>query len=204
MFSLSKDNTVEDVISNLADNSLPSISPGQANKLDNDTPIKERKPLPDHVKYVFLGDGNTLPVIISSKLTKTQEEELVAVLQSHKKALGWTISDIKGISPSICTHRILLETGAEPVHQPQRRLNPVVLEVVKAESRLRLFPGKLRTRWKGPFEVTKVCTHGAVEIRSPSSLKSFIVNGHRLKPYHENFQPEHEEREGLEDPIYSE
>ncbi|CAA0811923.1 Unknown protein [Striga hermonthica] len=151
MFSLSEDNTVEDVISNLADNSLPSISPGQANKLDNDvitdeglgtngrgesigissfdnneksppsilqTPIKQLKPLPDHVKYVFLGEGNTLPLIISSKLTKTQEDELVEVLQSHKQALGWNISDIKGISPSICTHRILLEMGAEPVRQP--------------------------------------------------------------------------------------
>ncbi|CAA0828778.1 Unknown protein [Striga hermonthica] len=76
------------------------------------TPVKELKPLTDHVKYVFLGEGNTLPVIISSKLTRTQEDELVKVLQSHKQALGWTISDIKGISPSICTHRILLETGA--------------------------------------------------------------------------------------------
>ncbi|CAA0805919.1 Unknown protein [Striga hermonthica] len=97
------------------------------------TPVKELKPLADHFKYIFLGEENTFPVIISSKLTKTQEDELVKVLQSHKQALGWTISDIKGISPSICTHHILWETRAEPVRQPQHRLNPVVLDVVKVE-----------------------------------------------------------------------
>ena len=72
-------------------------------------PIVELKMLPDHLKYPFLGENETLPVIISNNLTKEQEEKLIAVLKKCKTAIGWTIADIKGISPSTCTHRILLE-----------------------------------------------------------------------------------------------
>ena len=93
----------------------------------------EPKPLPDHLKYVFLGEGETLPVIIANGLSKTQEDKLVVVLRRHKRAIGWTLDDITGISPSTCMHRIFLEEGAKPVRQPQRRLNPLILDVVKKE-----------------------------------------------------------------------
>ncbi|XP_024984021.1 uncharacterized protein LOC112519934 [Cynara cardunculus var. scolymus] len=52
----------------------------------------------------------------------------------------------------------------------------------------KLFPGKLRSRWVGPFIVVKVYAHGAVDIESPKTGKSFKVNGHRLKPFYEGFQ----------------
>ena len=55
------------------------------------------------------------------------------ILKEHKTAIGWTIADIKGISPSTCMHRILLEEGAKPSRQPQRRLNPPMMDVVKKE-----------------------------------------------------------------------
>ena len=55
------------------------------------------------------------------------------VLKEHKTAIGWTIADIKGISPSTCMHRILLEEEAKPSRQPQRRLNPPMMDVVKKE-----------------------------------------------------------------------
>ena len=61
------------------------------------------------------------------------EEKLLRVLKKHKKAFGWTIADIKGISPSICMHKILMEDNYEPTVQPQRRLNPKMQEVVKKE-----------------------------------------------------------------------
>ncbi|KAJ9183080.1 hypothetical protein P3X46_006991 [Hevea brasiliensis] len=76
--------------------------------------VLELKPLPKHLKYVYLGENETLPVIISSNLTKIQEERLTRVLRVHKKAVGWTIADIKGISPSVCMQRILLEDDAKP------------------------------------------------------------------------------------------
>src|ERR1044071_3764794 len=96
-------------------------------------PVIELKQLPEHLKYAFLGEKDTLPVIISSKLSKEQEEKLVQVLKRNVTALGWTIADIKGISPSTCMHRILLEEGVKPSRQPQRRLNPPMMEVVKKE-----------------------------------------------------------------------
>nr|XP_009770388.1 PREDICTED: uncharacterized protein LOC104221097 [Nicotiana sylvestris] len=62
-----------------------------------------------------------------------QESKLIGVLRKHKTALGWTIADIKGISPTICVHRILMENDYKPIVQPQRRLNPAMQEVVKKE-----------------------------------------------------------------------
>ena len=96
-------------------------------------PELELKSLPEHLKYKFLGEGDTLPVIISSKLTEEQEEKLTQVLKERKLAIGWTIADIRGISPSTCMHHIYLEEDAKPVRQPQRRLNPPMMEVVKKE-----------------------------------------------------------------------
>jgi len=58
---------------------------------------------------VFLGPKETLPVIISSLLFFDQEEELIRVLSDHKSAIGWSVADLKGISPTICMHRIHLE-----------------------------------------------------------------------------------------------
>ncbi|XP_070675197.1 uncharacterized protein [Malus domestica] len=77
-------------------------------------PTLELKPLPDHLKYVFLGDDETFPVIVSSSLTAHEEEKLIRVLREHKTAIGWTLADIRGISPTTCMHRILLEEGTKP------------------------------------------------------------------------------------------
>ncbi|CAN6557463.1 unnamed protein product [Malus baccata var. baccata] len=96
-------------------------------------PVLELKPLPDHLKYVFLGDNETLPVIVSSSLTAIEEEKLIRVLKEHKTATGWTLADIRGISPTTCMHCILLEEGAKPTREAQRRLNPPMMEVVKKE-----------------------------------------------------------------------
>ncbi|KAJ9175450.1 hypothetical protein P3X46_014002, partial [Hevea brasiliensis] len=76
---------------------------------------------------------NIFPVIISSNLTKIQEDRLIRVLRVHKEVIRWTIVDIKGISPSMCMHRILLEDEAKPSRKAQRRLNPQMMEVVKKE-----------------------------------------------------------------------
>mgnify|MGYP001589073465 CR=1 FL=1 len=61
----------------------------------------ELKQLPSHLKYAFLGEGDTLPVIISCKLTAPEEEKLIRVLKDHKEAIGWTLGDIKGLSPAL-------------------------------------------------------------------------------------------------------
>ncbi|XP_045809427.1 uncharacterized protein LOC123903826 isoform X3 [Trifolium pratense] len=98
-----------------------------------EAPELELKPLPSNMKYVFLNPPSSLPVIISADLTDTMEEQLLRVLRENKEAFGWSIHDIKGISPSICTHRIYMEDDYQPRALPQRRLNPNMKEVVKNE-----------------------------------------------------------------------
>ncbi|KAL2232440.1 UNVERIFIED_CONTAM: hypothetical protein Sindi_1424000 [Sesamum indicum] len=91
------------------------------------------KELPKHLKYAFLGEKKTLPVIISSKLTNIEKEKLIRVLRKFREAIGWTIADIKGLSPSTCMHRVLPEEGTKPSREAERRLNPLMMEVVKKE-----------------------------------------------------------------------
>ncbi|KAL9252142.1 Retrovirus-related Pol polyprotein from transposon 297-like protein, partial [Drosera capensis] len=102
-------------------------------EFDGEAPKVELKKLPSHLKYVFLGEGETLPMIISNNLSPLQDERLIRFLKDHKEAIGWTIADIKGISPSTCMHKILMEKGSKPSRQAQRRLNPPMMEVVKKE-----------------------------------------------------------------------
>ena len=61
-------------------------------------PTLELKTLPSYLKYAFLKKDSKLPIVISSSLTNVQKEKLLRVLREHKKSLGWTITDIKGIA----------------------------------------------------------------------------------------------------------
>jgi hypothetical protein len=96
-------------------------------------PVLELKELPTHLKYVYLGDGKTLPAIIANNLSELQEEKLIRVLRENKGALGWTLTDIQGISPATCMHRIFLEDDSKPARDAQRKLNPPMKEVVLKE-----------------------------------------------------------------------
>ncbi|CAL8135312.1 unnamed protein product [Prunus armeniaca] len=96
-------------------------------------PKLELKLLLSHLKYAYLAEFETLPVIIAFELTPLEEDKLIRVLKEFKSAIGWSIADIKGISPTMCMYRILLEEGAKPTREPERRLNPHMKEVVRAE-----------------------------------------------------------------------
>ena len=96
-------------------------------------PKVEQKPLPCHLRYAYLGESCTLPVIISASLITSEEVNLLRVLRDHKDAIGWSLDDLKGICPSMCVHRILLEEGHKPSVKAQRRLNPTMKEVVRKE-----------------------------------------------------------------------
>ncbi|XP_059431555.1 uncharacterized protein LOC132165068 [Corylus avellana] len=148
-------------------------------------PIPDLKPLPSFLKYVFLGDEGTLPVIISNKLSAPQEEKLVQVLKEHKTAIGWTIADIKGISPSTCMHRILLEEGAKPSRQPQRRLNPPMMDVVKKEILKLLEVGVIYpisdSNWVSPVQVVPKKT-GITVVKNQNNelVPTRVQNGWRV------------------------
>ena len=74
-----------------------------------------------------------MPVIIASDLNEQQVESLVKVLKKFKRAIGWTIADIIGISLGMCSHKIQLMHDHKPSIKHQRRLNPPMQEVVKKE-----------------------------------------------------------------------
>ena len=82
---------------------------------------------------MFLEEDETKPVVISNALTSKEETRLVEILKRNKEAIGWHISDLKGINPAYCMHMIMMEEDYRPVHQPQRRLNPTMKEEVKKE-----------------------------------------------------------------------
>ena len=69
-------------------------------------------------------------MIISTDLDSSQEGKL---LNENKEALGWTMANIKGISPSIVQHRIHLREKTKPIKDPQRKLKPTMKEVVRKD-----------------------------------------------------------------------
>ncbi|GKB77559.1 reverse transcriptase domain-containing protein, partial [Tanacetum coccineum] len=96
-------------------------------------PKLELKDLPSHLEYAYLEGIDKLPVIIAKGLKADAKEALLKVLKSHKRAIAWKITDIKGIDPRFCTHKILMEEDYKPTVQSQRRVNPKIHEVIKKE-----------------------------------------------------------------------
>ncbi|XP_015158401.1 uncharacterized protein [Solanum tuberosum] len=108
-------------------------SPPAKPSIQERAPVLELKQLPNHHMYVFLGTNNTLPVILAADVNEEQVQEVIKVLRRYKRAIGWTIADIIGIPPGICTNKIQLEEDCSLSIEHQRRLNPPMQEVVKKE-----------------------------------------------------------------------
>nr|GFA61068.1 reverse transcriptase domain-containing protein [Tanacetum cinerariifolium] len=98
----------------------------------DEPPDLELKELLSHLEYTFLEGTNKLPIIISKELKDEEKYSLLKVLKSHKRAITWKISNIKGIDPRFCTHKILMEDDFKPAVQHQRRY-PKIHEVIKKE-----------------------------------------------------------------------
>ena len=87
------------------------------------------KELPSHLNC----PEKAKPVIISTSLTEDEEKKLLKILRKYKEVIAWSIEDLKGINPSICMHKILLDDNAKTLIEHQRRLNPVMKDVVRKE-----------------------------------------------------------------------
>nr|GFA27146.1 hypothetical protein [Tanacetum cinerariifolium] len=148
-------------------------------------PTLELKPLPSNLKYDFLGHNNTLPVIVASDLSGSQEEALLKVLSKYKAAVGWTIADLKGISPSLCMHRIVTDPDVKPSKDAQRRLNPNMKEVVKKKVLKWLDAGIIYpisdSKWVSPTQtMPKKAGITVVETESEEKLTTRPVTGWRV------------------------
>nr|GEZ34276.1 reverse transcriptase domain-containing protein [Tanacetum cinerariifolium] len=116
-----------------AHNDLKVVEP-KNDKSSNDEPPKvEFKELPPHLEYAFLGENEKWPVIISKYLSVNEKSALIEVLKSRKKTIAWKLTDIRGIDPEFCSHKILLEDDFLPKVQSQRRVNPKIHDVIKKE-----------------------------------------------------------------------
>nr|GEU44509.1 reverse transcriptase domain-containing protein [Tanacetum cinerariifolium] len=112
---------------------LKVIEPKNDKSFDDELPEVELKELPPHLEYAFLGENNKWPVIISKDLSVNEKSALLEVLKLRKKAIAWKLTDIKGIDPEFCSHKILLEDEYSPKVQIQRRVNPKIHDVIKKE-----------------------------------------------------------------------
>ncbi|GKA35464.1 hypothetical protein Tco_0721955 [Tanacetum coccineum] len=100
----------------------------------NEPPEVELKDLPPHLEYAFLEGNDKLPVIIAKDLKNEEKAALIKVLKSHKRAIAWKLSDIKGIDPEFCTHKILMEEDYEPTVQHQREFDVIIRDQKGAEN----------------------------------------------------------------------
>nr|GEW64932.1 reverse transcriptase domain-containing protein [Tanacetum cinerariifolium] len=115
-----------------AHNDLKVVEPKNQSS-DDEPPEVELKELPPHLEYAFLGDNEKWPVIIVKDLNVNEKSALINVLKSRKKAIAWKVTDIRGIDPEFCSHKILLEEDFSPKVQSQRRVNPKIHDVIKKE-----------------------------------------------------------------------
>nr|GEX43891.1 reverse transcriptase domain-containing protein [Tanacetum cinerariifolium] len=99
----------------------------------DEPPEIELKDLPHHLEYAFLEGDNKFPVIIAKELGDEEKSALIKVLKSHKRAIAWKLSDIQGINPEFCTHKILREEDYKLMVQHQRRVNLKIYDVIKKE-----------------------------------------------------------------------
>jgi len=97
---------------------------------------------PKGLRYAFLGPNDTYPIIINNGLSDEQVNQLLNKLRKYRRAIWFSLADINGISPSLCTHMIHLENESYTSIKPQRRLNPNLKDVVKKEI-LKLLDGDI-------------------------------------------------------------
>ncbi|GJV45076.1 reverse transcriptase domain-containing protein [Tanacetum coccineum] len=120
-------------------------------------PEVELKELPPHLEYAFLEENNKLPVIISKDLSQEEKTSLINVLKNRKQAIAWKLSDIRGIDPEFCSHKILLEDDYQPSVQHQRRVNPKIHDVIKKEVEKLLDAGLIYPISDSPHGLVRHC-----------------------------------------------
>nr|GEU96892.1 reverse transcriptase domain-containing protein [Tanacetum cinerariifolium] len=147
---------------------LKVVEPTNEKSSIDEPPVVELKDLPPHLEYAFLEGNDKLPVIIAKDLKDEEKTALIKALKSHKQALAWQLSDIKGIASKFYTHKILIEDDFKPAVQHQRRANPKIHEEIKKEVLKLLDAGLIYPISNSPWE------------KSHFMVKEGIVLGHKI------------------------
>ncbi|GJS20199.1 reverse transcriptase domain-containing protein [Tanacetum coccineum] len=143
---------------------LKFVEPKNEKSSIDEPPVVELKDLPPHLEYAYLEGDDKLPVIIAKDLKDEEKAALIKVLKSHKHAIAWQLSEIKGISLKFCTHKILMEDDFKPAVQHQRWVNPKIHDVIKMEGGItvaeneenELIPTRLVTGWRVCIDYQKL------------------------------------------------
>nr|GEW02157.1 reverse transcriptase domain-containing protein [Tanacetum cinerariifolium] len=151
----------------------------------DEPPEVELKDLPPYLEYAFLKGDNKLPVIISKELGDEEKYALIKVLKSHKRAIAWKLSDIQGIYPEFCTHKILMEKDYKPAVQHQRRVNSKIHDVIKKEVEKLLDAGLIYlisdSPWVSPVHrVPKKGGFTVIENEENKLIPTCLVTGWRV------------------------
>nr|GEZ13619.1 transposon Ty3-I Gag-Pol polyprotein [Tanacetum cinerariifolium] len=152
---------------------------------EDEPPKVELKELPPHLEYAFLGDNGKWPVIIAKDLSSNEKTDLINVLKTRKKAISWKLTDIKGINPEFCSHKILLEEDYSPKVQSQRRVNPKIHDVIKKEVEKLLDTGLIYPISDSPWVSTIHCVTkkgGMIVIKNDENelVPTRLVTGWRV------------------------
>ena len=148
-------------------------------------PKMELKPLPARLRVAFLGPNSTYLVIINPELNNVESALLLCELRKYRKALGYSLDDITGISPTLCMHMIHLEGESITSVEHQRRLNSNLRDVVKKEIMKLLDAGIIYpisdSTWVSPVHVVPK-KGGVIVIKNEKNelIPTRTVTGHRM------------------------
>nr|GEY93810.1 reverse transcriptase domain-containing protein [Tanacetum cinerariifolium] len=141
---------------------LKVIEPKEDKSSNDEPPEVELKDLPPHLEYAFLGDNNKWPVIIAKYLSVDEKSALIKVLKSQKQAIAWKLTDIKGIDPEFCSHKIFLEEDYAPKVQNSLWVSPIHCVSKKegmtviTNDQNELVPTRLITEWRACIDYQKL------------------------------------------------
>ncbi|GJS69197.1 reverse transcriptase domain-containing protein [Tanacetum coccineum] len=146
----------------------------------DEPPEVKLKDLPPHLEYIFLEGDDKLPVIIAKDLSVEEKAALIKVLKSHKRAIDWKLSDIKGINPEFCTHKSLIEEDYKPAVQHQRRVNPKIHDVIKKEVEKFLDAGLIYPISDSPWANEVLISSLLAIVEPPGTIYSDNLTLHRF------------------------
>nr|GEV81074.1 reverse transcriptase domain-containing protein [Tanacetum cinerariifolium] len=173
---------------------LKVLKPTNEKSSIDEPPVVQLKDLPPHLEYAFLEGDDKLPVIIAKDLKDEEKNALIKVLKSHKQALAWQLSDIKGINQEFYTHKILMEDDFKPAVQHQKRVNPKYHE---EKSHFMVKEGIVLGHKisKNGIEVDKAKVDVIAKLPHPNTVKGAVLGQQKTK----YFQPIHYESKTMTD-----